>query len=456
MSAPDAAKVGLERGLGLPAAFSLVAGGIIGVSIFLIPGAVAHSAGTANLALLVWIVAGLLSACAALCFAELGTSIPETGGLYVYLRRAYRSEALAFCYAWMICFAYGSGAIAVVAIMAATYLVPLFAPAGADSYLTPITACGLILSTLFLNITGVRNSGKVQVFLTALKLAMLAGLIAVPFLFLDFDMSWASGPVRPSPDWLSTASGFVDGLLLCIFSFSGAFFVTQVAGEIRHPERNVSRAIILGFAAVFILYIGVNISYFSALPFEKLTASDRVAGDIMGMAFGKAGTIAMSLGIGLSALAVVNAQMTAYPRVAFALGQSGFLKKYLARVEEGSHVPAVAITLVGGWSAVLSLTGSYQAILATMAFVSQIFSILVVLAVIVLRRREPDLPRPFQTPGYPFTPLVFVVVSLTYMGVLLYQRPAQVALGIAIVAVGLPVFAISRWLSRSRDPGSSL
>lgn len=455
MTAPHAVGEDLERGLGLPAAFSLVAGGIIGVSIFLIPGAVAQSAGTANLALLVWVAAGLLSACAALCFAELGTSIPETGGLYIYLRRAYRSEALAFCYAWMICFAYGSGAIAVVAIMAATYIVPLFTSSGEGSYLTPLTACGFILATLVLNITGVRNSGKVQVLLTALKLAMLVGLIAVPFLFLDVDMSWVAGPVRASSDWLVTSTNFVDGLLLCIFSFSGAYFVTQVAGEIRRPERNVSRAIVLGFAAVFILYISVNISYFSALPFDQLTASDRVAGDILGLAFGETGRVAMSLGIGLSALAVVNAQMTAYPRVAFALGQSGFFKRYLGRVEEGSHVPAVAITLVGSWSALLSLTGSYQAILATMAFVSQLFSILVVLAVIVLRHREPDLPRPFRTPGYPFTPLAFVAASVAYMGVLLYQRPAQVAIGIAIVATGLPVFALSKWLSRHRETSSS-
>lgn len=437
----------LDRGLGLAAAFSLVAGGIVGVSIFLIPGAVAAAAGGSNIALAAWLVAGVLSGCAALCFAELGTSIPETGGLYVYLKRAYRSEALAFSYAWMICFAYGSGAIAVVAIMAATYLLPLVLPPGAGPYWIPGTACCLILAVLALNLSGIRHSGKVQVALTVFKVILLLAVALLPFLRLDFHPGWLLEPVHAQGSMLAKASNFVDALLLCLFSFSGAQFIAQVAGEVRDPGRNVSKAIIFGFGAVFVLYLAVNVSYFSALSFSEIIKSDRVASDIVGLAFGRPGTIMVSMGIGVSALAVLNAQIIAYPRVAFALGQSGFMKRYLGRVEGEARVPAGAITVVALWSALLSLTGSYQAILATMAFVSHLFTTLVVFAVIILRRREPELPRPFRVPGYPFTPLAFTTASVLYLTILAYQRPTQVALGLFIVASGLPVLALSRRLS---------
>jgi APA family basic amino acid/polyamine antiporter len=440
----------LERGLGLSAAFALVAGGIIGVSIFLIPGAVAKAAGSSNLALAAWLVAGVLSGCAALCFAELGASIPETGGLYVYLKRAYRSEAIAFSYAWMICFAYGSGAIAVVAIMAATYLIPLLLPGGGGPNGAPIAACCLILTVLVLNLSGIRHSGKVQVALTVFKVLLLLAVAITPFMRIHFDPNWLSQPVHAPAGLVAKASDFVDALLLCLFSFSGASFVTQVAGEVRDPARNVSKAIILGFGAVFVLYLAVNVSYFSALPFGEIIKSDKVASDIMGLAFGRPGTLAISVGIGISALAVLNAQMMAYPRVVFALARSGFLQRYLGTVEGTGHVPAGAITLVALWSAVLSLTGTYQAILATMAFVSHLFTTLIVFAVIILRRREPSLPRPFRVPGYPFTPLAFVAVSIIYLSILVYQRPTQVVLGLGIVASGLPVFAMTRRVRATR------
>ena len=439
----------LIRGLGRLEATNLIIGGIIGTSIFLITSDIADIVGSPLLVLATWIVAGLLAGAAALCFAELSAAIPETGGTYVFLKRAYGGELVSFSFAWMMCFAYGVGAIAVVAIMAARFLIPVLEAVGipADGQTGPI-AVVLIAALTVLNARGIRHGGITQNVITFLKLGLIAALMSAPLLLGGPEpgrLLWSSGNVTGSP--------FVNvgtALMICLFSYNGAYFVTHVAGEIREPRRNIPKAIVGGFLVVLSVYLLINLVYLTVMPFDEIAASERIAADLMGRVLGPSGALLTSIVVFISAVGVLNAQLLNYPRIPFALASDGLFFRSVAVVADTTRTPAAAIALVGIFSAVFALTGSYVLILSYVAFVIHFFICLAVIAVIVLRVREPELDRPFKVPGYPFTPAAFLLVSVFYLGNLAVTQPLNVAVGVAIVLSGLPFYAYWR-----RVPGRS-
>ena len=434
----------LIRGLGRLEATNLVVGGIIGTSIFLITSDIAVIVGSPVLVLATWLVAGLLAGAAAVCFAELSAAIPETGGTYIFLKRAYGSELVSFSFAWMMCFAYGAGAIAVVAIMAARFLIPVLeaigVPAGGQ---TGTIAVALIAVLTVLNARGIRHGGVTQNVITFLKLGLIAALMSLPLLLGD-----------PEPARLLSAStasiegsAFVNvgtALMICLFSYNGAYFVTHVAGEIRQPRRNIPKAIVGGFLIVLSVYLLINLIYLTVMPFDAIAASERIAADLMGLVLGPSGAILTSVVVFISAIGVLNAQLLNYPRIPFALASDGLFFRRMAVVGDRTRTPAAAIILVGIFSAVFALTGSYVLILSYVAFVIHFFICLAVIAVVILRFREPELDRPFKVPGYPVTPAAFLLVSVFYLGNLAISQPGNVAVGIAIVLSGLPFYAYWR------------
>ncbi|WP_395673931.1 APC family permease [Phenylobacterium sp.] len=445
----DSAPGGLRRALGLPEATTLVAGGIVGASIFLLPAAVADIAGGPWLALTIWGIAGLVAACSALSFAELGAAIPQTGGAYVHLKRAFRSHFLGFSYGWMMLFGYGSAALAVVSIMASGYLSGLITAAGFEPPPERAMAIAMILTVAGLNTIGVKASGRAQIVLTATKFGLLILLVAVPLLTIGGDPAALShpGPERTPGELIGVIT---DGLLLCFFSFSGAYFVTQVAGELRNPQRDIPRAIALGFGAVLILYLLFNLVCILVLPFDQLRNSDRIAADVMRQAVGEPGAILVAIAIIISALGVLNAQLLSYPRVVFALAQDGLLPSFVAKVHERSRTPYLAVIAVTICACLYAASGSYRNILSAVGFVSHLFTVLAVVGLMVLRFREPDLPRPYRVRPYPWAPLVFIAISAIYLGNLLVTRFEQSMIGLLIVAVGAPVY----FFRRSKIPRS--
>lgn len=431
----------LARTMGLRDATALVVGGIVGTSIFLVPGAAAAAAGGPIVAIAAWVTAGLMAGIAALSFAELSAALPKSGGSYVFIGRAYRSELLAFSFAWMMSIAYGAGAIAVVAILAATYGGPILAQAGFLVGSTPnILAAILIAVMALLNALGVKRSGLVLTGLTILKVSLLTIVLALPVVLLHpaaVEVTWAV------PSDLSVV-GFGAALMLCFFAYNGAFFITHVAEEVRDPERNIPRAIMIGFATVLLFYLALNTAYLTYLPFEVLATTDRVAAVIVERAIGPTAGLALSAAIFVSALGVLNAQLLNYPRILFALARDGLMVPALARVNPRTAAPANAILTLGGWAIVLTFAGGYREILATVAFVVHAFVTLAVAGLILLRIREPDLARPYRIVGYPLTPAIFIGASVIYLISLAASQPLRSAMGVALVVAGLPIYAFFR------------
>ena len=444
----------LVRGLGRLEATTLVAGGIIGTSIFLITSEIAATVGSPLLVLVTWLVAGLLAGAAALCFAELSAALPKTGGTYVFLKRAYGSDLVSFGFAWMMCFAYGTGAIAVVAIMAATFLMPVLQAAGLiEKDAVAATAVVLIGVLTVLNCQGVRQGGLTQNAVTFMKIGLIAALMSVPVIYGDVQfghLAEASGATGFAED----ARNVGTALIICLFSYNGAYFVTHVAEEIREPQKNIPRAIIGGFMIVLAVYLSINMIYVTVMPFDEIVASERIASDLMGRLLGTPGSIATSTVVFCSAIGVLNAQLLNYPRIPFALARDGLFFSRIAAVNDKSKAPAAAILLVGLLSSLFALTGSYALILSYVAFVIHFFICLAVLAVIVLRIREPDLPRPYKVWAYPFTPAAFLLVSAFYLGNLILTKPFQVLVGVGIVLSGLPFYVY--WRKNPRNEGEAV
>lgn len=430
---------GLKRTLNLPQSTAIVTGGIIGVSIFLVPAAVADIAGHPILALSIWLVAGVLSACAALSFAELGAAIPETGGTIVHLERAY-GRVVSFFYGWMVLCGYGAAALAVVAIMASGYGLRLLPPDIAEKIDPKFMAMFFIALTASVNILGIGKSARLQFVLTIGKCLLIVILITLPFVMGSVDFSVFSRPAEPALDMSGIASAISNGLIITIFSYSGSHFVTQVAGEVKHPAKDIPRAILLGFGAVLALYLLLNLSFIIGIPFDVFRQSDAVAADLMEAAVGPIGAYVVAGGIVLSTLAVLNAQFLGYPRVAFALASEGLLPSWMAALHKTTRAPWVAVFVVALISMAYISTGSYSTILTSVGFVAHLFTTLAVAALLVLRYKEPNLKRPYKVSLYPWTPLVFIIFSVVYLISLLINKPMESLIGIAIVASGFPVY----------------
>ena len=445
----------LVKGLGQLEATTLVVGGIIGTTIFLITSNIAELVGSPVLVFITWIVAGLLAGAAALCFAELSAAMPETGGTYVFLKRAYNSELISFAFAWMICFAYGTGAIAVVAIMAATFLVPVLAALEFDSaeYVNE-TAVVLIVVLTLLNSSGVRHGGLTQNVLTALKVSLLLLVVLIPLVLVDMQPARLVQGGFGNNSLGTTLQNVSDAMILCLFSYSGAYFVTHVAEEVREPHKNIPRAIIVGFLIVFGLYLLANVTYMSTMSFVDVKSSEHIASDVMARALGPKGAVVTAFVIFCSAVGVLNAQLLNYPRIVFALARDGYFFRRIAQINERSRAPSNAIVLVGVIASIFALSGSYVEILGYIAFVIHFFVCLAVLAVIILRIREPELPRPYKVWGYPFTPVAFLGISAVHLFNLIVTKPIAVMIGVGIVLVGVPFYFY--WSRKNAAPAAIL
>jgi APA family basic amino acid/polyamine antiporter len=406
-----------------------------------VPAGVAREVGSPGLALFTWVFTGLMALCGALSFAELASAMPETGGTYVFLKRAYRGTWLAFLFAWMMLFAQGTGNIAVVASMASLYAGHFARGAiPADSMAQRLVAVAIIALLTAVNAIGLRTSGRVQNMLTALKVLMMAAIVVACLTSPAGDVARLTPFVPEGRGGGQIAGSVATAMILSVFSYSGFYFVTHVAGEVRDPGRTLSRAIMIAMTVVLVTYLLLNVAFIYVLPFGELQASPRVAADAMARAVGPRAADATAIVVLLSALGTLNAQLLNYPRITYALASDGLFFRAISRVHETRRVPTGAIILVGVWASVLALAGSYSQILGWAAFVNQAFMALTVIGLFILRRTAPDLPRPYKVFGYPFTPLLYVAILLWYLGMLLITRLPQVVIGILIVAAGLPFY----------------
>lgn len=440
-----AAALALIRGLGLPGATSLVAGTIIGTGIFLSPSIVAREVGDPGLSLLVWLVCGVLAACGALAFAELGAAIPRAGGTYAFLLRAFGRPWLAFLFGWSMLAVVLTGVMAAVATVFATYagyFLEDLIPYGVWAQRGVAVACILFLTTM--NVLGVRVGGRIQVAFTIVKVAALAALIGVGLLLGGGAAVGSAPPMLTGNATGGTLGEFGTAMIVALFAYNGWWYTTFIAEELRDPGRNIPRAIILGLATVLVLYLLANIVYLRVLPFDVLQTSERPAADAMQRLLGPPGAAFIAAAVMASAFGTLNAQLLSIPRVYYAMARDGLFFQTIARVHPRYRTPAAAILTQGAWASVLALSGSFRQIVTYTAFPNYLFLALGVAGLIVLRVREPELHRPFRVWGYPFTPVLFLLVFAWYLINSLIHSFQATMVGILLTLSGIPFYIIWR------------
>jgi len=424
---------GLRRTLSLRDLIFIGVGTVIGSGIFLTPGAVVRSAGSGGVALLAWILGGVLSLLGALTFAELGASNPDSGGLYAYIRDAF-GPLPAFLYGWTMFLVIGSGSLATLAAAFPRY-VDVFVT------LTPAAAAavsiGMIAVVTLINVRSTRQSADVQAAATSLK----AGVIVLLSLLLLV----LSGPGTHAAVWwpgrfsLATVSAGVTGMIGVLWAYEGWQYVTFSAGETVDPQRAFARGIVIGTAALIGIYVFANIGYFAALGIDGVAASNRVASDAAGVVLGSAAARVVALVILVSIFSAANGMMLTLPRLFFAMARDGVFFRRLGAVHPRFGTPAAAIAGTSLWSAVLVLSGSFEQLFTYVVFMSWLWFALAALAIFVFRRRAGP-PSPFRTPGYPATPILFVLAALLIVVNTIAARPVQSLVGLVLAVAGVPAY----------------
>jgi APA family basic amino acid/polyamine antiporter len=443
-----AASLALDRRLGPFDAAAIVVSNVIGGGIFFVPVIVAQMVPHGAAILTVWLAGGALAFAGAMAYAELSALRPRAGGEYVYLREAFGPLA-AFLTGWTSFVAGFSGAIAASAVALAEY-VGRFVPAAADPtpiFTVPLPLLPLVVSPRsivalapiailsFIHIRGLGPGRIVQNVLAGLKASALVAIIALGFMFgTGSPAAIVSGAAVP-------ASGMLLALVPIMFTYSGWNAATYVAEEIRDPGRNVPLALGLGTVTVIVIYVALNALYLYVLPASELGSLSGRLLDVVGerlFGAGVANAIAVFTIVSLSAS--ISAMTLAGPRVYYAMAKDGLFLPAAARVHPRFRTPSAAIIAQGLWSAVLILCGTLSQLVSYTGFAVVLFSAVAVSCVFVLRRRDPDAPRPFRAWGYPWAPGIFVVAcAAMVVNEMIRNGPTALA-GVAVIAAGVPVY----------------
>lgn len=435
MRDPAAPPRALRRQLGLGAITALVIGEVIGVGIFLTPASMARSLGSPAWLLVVWLIMGAMALTGALCYGELAARFPEAGGGYVYLRRAY-GPAVAFLYGWKCVLVMDPGITAALAVGLASYVAYLLdlSPIGVKA-----VAVGAILVLAAISIAGVRLAARVVQWLTALKLGALF-LIAVLALALglgDWSHFVPFVEQRAGSDPLPGA--LAPALVGAFFAFGGWWEISKLAGETVDPARTLPRALTLGVATVTAVYILTSAVFLYLVPLERVTSGETFAAQAGEALFGRAGGSVFAGIVIVSVLGSVMALLMALPRVYYAMARDGVFFQALGAIHPRFGTPARAVALQAALASLLVLLGTFEQIVSYFVFITVLFVGLTVAALFVLRRGEQETPA-YRTPGYPVTPVIFLVLVAALLVLLAGHSPLQAALGAGIVALGAPVY----------------
>jgi APA family basic amino acid/polyamine antiporter len=440
----------LVRSLRLPQATALVAGTIIGASVFVQASEITALVPRIPVILLAWTAAGVLSLFGALVCAELTSAFPRTGGVYVFLRETYGPMA-GFLWGWSMFWIMHSGIIAVMAVVFARYAsyFGTFDDRGVRAI-----AVASILGISAINYFGVRWGSTVQTLFTAGKILAIALIVTVGFavgshLPVHFQQT-ATG--LASGGGSVTITGFLLALIAGLFTFGGWHIVTYIAEETIQPERTIPLALMIGIAIVTACYVALNLVYFYVLPLDQVAASSRVAADVAVKLIGGKGGAMVSALVTFSAFGAMTGSILAAPRVYFAMARDGLLFQWVNEVHPRYRTPHRAIMLQAVWASALVWTGTYRQLFTRVIFIQWAFFALMAAGLFVLRRR-PDYRPVYRIWGYPWVPVVFVVASLAIVLNRFRLEPLDSLAGVALVVLGVPVYLI--WIrARTRVTGA--
>ncbi len=452
----DSSQIGLVRQLGLFDSTMVMMGIVIGSGIFLTTGIMAKSIPSAGLILLAWFVGGLLTLAGALTYAELGAAMPEAGGQYVYLKEAYGPMA-GFLFGWIMFLVYQTGAIAALALAFAEY-VGHFVPSmgteqtiltlrvsilqGSLNYslsMGQIIGIGVIIVLSLFNFIGVGLGKLIQNLFTVIKVGTIACIIVLGFVF---------GKGTPPDLVLNPASmsfgalimGFGVSLVAVTWAFDGWNNINFVAGEIKNPRRNLPLALILGTLGITFLYVLINYIYLYALPVPDMVGVVRIAEKATGDLFSAATGSLISVLVLVSVFGSLNGTILVGPRVFYAMAKDGLFFRKVAHVQPRFRTPGFSILIQAIWASVLTLLGTFEQIFTFAMFIAIAFWMIATAAVFTLRKKRPNLPRPYKTWGYPVVPAIFIFASCGILLNTLLEKPVEAMAGIFLTALGIPAY----------------
>lgn len=451
----------LVRGLGPVATTAIVVGNVIGTGVFLKSRVMTCNVGTPGRVIAVWIVAGLLSLAGALTYAELAAIWPRAGGEYVFIRNAYSSR-LAFLFGWMRFFASGAGSLAALAVGFAIFLNVLFTGTLNVTYFTlplpgypvpfgslQIVALSAIAFVTLINCASVSLGGKFATVLTAIKIGSIValGVGALAFArgnwanFLSQNNGGACEGVAGAA--MGGSAGFAAAMLGALWAYNGWNEMTFVSGEVKNPQRNIPLALCIGMLICMGLYVFVNTTYFYVLTptdVASVPATSSVAAVVVESFLGDIAVTLIAAAMMISTFGALHTSTMANSRVTFAMANDGLFPRPLARVSERTHVPVRVLIVQGVWASVLALSGSYDTLTDYVIFVNWIFFGLVIVSVFFIRRRLPRVEGVYRAWGYPVVPLLFLVTTAWLLISTLMTAPVRSLIGLALVALGLPVY----------------
>ena len=453
---------GLIRGLGPWAAAAIVVGTMVGTGIFIKPASMAQAAGTVGLVTLAWVIGGALSLFGALSAAELGAALPEAGGTYAYMNRAY-GPLWAFLFGWTYSIIGAPTSIATIAaglLVFASFLFPVIAtPLWAIhfslpflhapihftfTWAQPLAVVAIALVT-FVNYFGVRLGGRVQVGLTIIKIAAVIAVIIIGFFFGKGSVANFRA-VSASIGHLGIAAGLLSAITSALWAYDGWINLTFVGSEIQNPGRNIPLSLILGVLVVCGIYTAMSAACFYVLPFSTVAASQHIASDVIARATGANAATWLTIVMMICALGTLNSSILTNARVDYAMARDGLFFRVVRGVHPRFRTPANALVFQGILASVLALTGTFESLSLLYVFLVWIFYGAQTAGLIVLRRKEPNMPRPYRTWGYPVVPVVFILGALALTANSLMERPLSSMIGLGVMILGLPLYA--HWRKR--------
>lgn len=468
---------GLIPSLGLFTTIALTVGGVIGSGIFRKPGLMAGQVGSAQLLMLVWLLAGVITLFGALTNAEVASLIPETGGQYVYFEKMYGPFA-GFIYGWAVFAVIQTGSISAVAYVFAEYFnqfipLPEFAPGiAAWSFhlpfigdISPLKEIGtkgmaalVIMFLTIANYLGLRFGSGIQNLFTIAKVSAM-GLLIIGALLLPTGGSLLNLVSTASfrPQGLAMLTAIAAALQGAFWAYDGWNKLTYIAGEVKNPRRNVPLGLIIGMFTVTGIYLLMNAAYAYVLPVDVMAQSKLVAADVAEKCFAGGGRW-IAAAVMISTFGTTSAIILATARVYFSMAQRNVFPRFMGRVQPRFHTPGASLLVQGAWSVLLLFSGTFDTLTDTLIFVSWIFYAAGAYGVFVMRKKEPSAPRAYKVPGYPLVPWIFIVFAVIYLLLTVYNdvsnyrlalaqgKPAIInsALGIVLVLVGAPIYFFYR------------
>ena len=441
----------LVRRLGLLDSVLLLAGGIIGSGIFLTAQDVALSTRTPWLFLSVWALGMGITLLACFAFAEMGAMFPDAGGQYVYMREAY-GEFVAFLYGWMIFTVSVGGTIAALGVGFAVYLGSVFPNLAADKPVAMLwhfqltcghlVAIGAIAVQTLINVFGVRKGAVLQNLATWLKFGAIAAFVVLGVAVGKGSWGHLSSElgIPVAANSRSLLSGIGVALIAVFWAYDGWVYITWVSGEVKEPQRNIPRALVLGLLLVGGIYLLINAVYLYGLPMGEIAKATAVAQSAALVMFSAQAATWLGLVIALSCFGAMASCILSGARVYYAMAEDGVFFKRLARVNPRWHTPAASLVLQGIWSAALALSGKYDQLFTYVMFMMVLSYVLTVVALFVLRRKLPDRERPYRCTGYPWLPALYVALGGVWALNALWERPKEALAGMAIVLAGVPFY----------------